>query len=134
MAGQTDNRYGQRDTGSGSGGAGTISDITGSSTYYGGGGGGGRGAGGGAGGAGGGANGCNAPDSTPTPTPNTGGGGAGGTTNNCGNSGGASGVVIFRGLTAEIADGTVLTTGSPTKTYSGGNTIYTFTGSGSITW
>jgi hypothetical protein len=28
----------------------------------------------------------------------------------------------------------VSTTGSPSKTSAGGNTIYTFTGSGTITW
>jgi hypothetical protein len=110
------------------GGNGSASSITGSSVTYAGGGGGGRyfagggsvGSGGtGGGGAGGGG----------TGTANTGGGGGGGQNGGSGGTAG-SGVVILSIPTAYYS-GT--TTGSPTVTTSGSNTILKFTGSGSYT-
>ncbi|NDD03549.1 MAG: fibronectin type III domain-containing protein [Proteobacteria bacterium] len=56
------------------------------------------------------------------------GGGGGGSSPRAGGSGG-SGVVILRASRSAAS-----TTGSPTVTTSGGDTIYTFTGSGSITF
>ena len=56
--------------------------------------------------------------------------GGSGTGNAAGGNGG-SGIVIIRH--ASTFD-TATTTGSPTVTISGGNTIYTFTGSGTISW
>jgi hypothetical protein len=115
----------------GDGGNGVASTITGSSVTRGGGGGGtnenpgvspaggtGGTGGGGAGGVGGGTNG----------TANTGGGGGGGHSGSGGN--GGSGVVILRMPTADY---TGTTTGSPTVTTDGSDTILTFTGSGSYT-
>ena len=124
------------------GGDGISSSITGSAVYYGGGGGGqgnngpymGNGSGGlGGGGAGGWFN-----DSTSSTvaatsgTANTGGGGGGwGAYSRSGNSAaGGSGVVIFSILTANY---TGITTGSPTITTSGSNTIIKFTANGSYT-
>ena len=108
------------------GGIGVASTITGSSVYY---------AGGGAstsgtGGNGGGANGVNETSGLPG-TVNTGGGGGGGFSNStqAGGSGG-SGVVILRMSTSNY---TGTTTGSPTVTTSGSNTILKYTGSGSYT-
>jgi hypothetical protein len=59
---------------------------------------------------------------------NTGGGGGGGTTAGAGGSGI---VIISYPNTFSLA---ASTTGSPTQTNVGGNYIYTFTGSGSITF
>lgn len=103
------------------GGGGTSNSITGSAVTYAGGGAG----GGGTGGAGGGGN-----SSGGAGTANTGGGGAGvnGTSGSGGN--GGSGVVIFSVPTANY---TGTTTGSPTVTTSGSNTIIKFTASGSYT-
>lgn len=108
------------------GGVGVASTITGSSVFY---------AGGGAsttgtGGNGGGANGVYETSGL-SGTANTGGGGGGGFSNStqAGGSGG-SGVVILRMATANYS-GT--TTGSPTVTTSGSNTIIKFTGSGTYT-
>lgn len=103
------------------GGDGKASTITGSSVTYAGGGAG----GGGTGGAGGGGN-----SSGGAGTANTGGGGAGvnGSSGSGGN--GGSGVVIFSVPTANY---TGTTTGSPTVTTSGSNTIIKFTASGSYT-
>lgn len=117
----------------GNGGIGVASSITGSSVYYGGGGGGSYYADftkfgvGGTGGGGG------YPSTTLNGTANTGGGGggadsrAGGGSPSLGGNGG-SGVVII-----SLPSAATSTTGSPTVTTSGGRTIYTFTGSGSIT-
>lgn len=131
-------------TGAGSGatgGAGTASSITGTpATYAGGGGGGGGGypsggSGAGSGGAGGG--GAGSPNATPaTPgTANTGGGGGGGgqvAPFAAGPAGaGGSGVVILSVPTANYS-GT--TTGSPTITTSGANTIIKWTTAGSGTY
>ena len=118
----------------GAGGAGTASSITGSSvTYAGGGGGGANGIGysfGGAGGAGGGGAGTVNANAT-AGTANTGGGGGGSGANGSFNSGaGGKGVVILSVPTASYS-GT--STGSPTITTSGSNTILQFTGSGSYT-
>jgi hypothetical protein len=120
----------------GNGGNGTASSITGSSVIRaGGGGGGGFNANGGTGGTGGGGNGANVADSTaPSGTANTGGGGggsrgAGPTPDRFGGAGG-SGIIILSVPTANYS-GT--TTGSPTITTSGANTILQFTGSGSYT-
>lgn len=121
------------------GGAGTSSSITGSSITYAGGGGGGSAAidrasnGAGAGGSGGGGAGGAATGSvngtSGTANLGGGGGGAGGSGSGTGGSGG-SGVVILSVPTANYS-GT--TTGSPTITTSGSNTIIKFTSSGSYT-
>lgn len=113
----------------GNGGNGLASTITGSSVTRAGGGGGGTSSGtagtGGTGGAGNGAN--NALGSSPTV--NTG-SGAGGSGHRSGGVAGASGVVILRMPTAKYSG---VTTGSPTVTTSGSDTILTFTGTGSYT-
>jgi hypothetical protein len=117
-------------TTSGSGGIGVASTITGSSVYYAGGGGGTQyytGYTPGSGGNGGGGNGSNSGTGT-SGTANTGGGGGGGPSSYNGGNGG-SGVVIISSTSTAAS-----TTGSPTVTTSGSNTIYTFTGSGSITY
>jgi hypothetical protein len=117
----------------GVGGAGTASSITGSSvTYAGGGGGSGdtRGAAGGAGGAGGGGLGGGNGTTAVAGTVNTGGGGGGGGFSNVASAAGGSGIVILSVPTANYS-GT--TTGSPTVTTSGSNTIIKFTASGSYT-
>ena len=121
----------------GAGGNGVASSITGSSVTRGGGGGGGsegnpgtNAAGGSGGGGTGGAR--YATTDGGNGSANTGGGG-GGTEYNPSNStvvgNGGSGVVIIRATQAASA-----TTGSPTATTSGSWYIYTFTGSGSITY
>ena len=109
------------------GGNGSASSITGSSvTYAGGGGGGGQGYGGSStGGTGGGGNGNDGTGDNGTT--NLGGGGGGGQSQ--GGSGG-KGVVILSLPTAKYSS---TTTGSPTVTTSGSNTILTFNGSGSYT-
>ena len=120
------------------GGNGLSVEITGSAaTYAGGGGAGGQGSGGGgsAGTGGGGAGGQNS-GSTKTGTANTGGGGGGGQggsgasgsgTGWYGGGAGGSGVVVLRMRTSDYS-GT--TTGSPTITTRGEETILTYTGSG----
>ncbi len=117
----------------GNGGAGTASSITGSSVTYAGGGGGTGYATAGTGGAGGGGNGAlyNVGGAT-AGTVNLGGGGGGGQNGTGTTAGGAggSGVVILSVPTASYS-GT--TTGSPTVTTSGSNTIIKFTASGSYT-
>ena len=125
----------------GDGGIGKISSITGTPTYYAGGGGGCGGGNGassslrtpGYGGTGGGANGGN--DSAPAldAAANTGGGGGGGRDYQGlagGASNGGSGVVILR-MPTQSYSGT--TTGSPTVTTDGSDTILTYTGSGTYT-
>lgn len=121
----------------GAGGAGTSSSITGSSvTYAGGGGGGGYNVSGGAGGSGGGGTGGRVNDpgtviSSPTAgTANTGGGGGGGGAYAQNGTAGGSGVAI---ISIPTANYTGVTTGSPTVTTSGSNTIIKFTASGSYT-
>ena len=126
----------------GAGGVGVASTITGTSVFYAGGGGGGTDHGatsgsgaGGAGGNGGGGNGGAYTDTLCTAgTANTGGGGGGGGTNIVGayNTGaaGGSGVVI---ISVPTVNYTGITTGSPTVTISGSNTILKFTSSGSYT-
>jgi hypothetical protein len=114
----------------GSGGVGLSNSITGSATFYAGGGGGSINtvtpADYGPGGNGGGGPGGNASTAT-SGTANTGGGGGG----DDGTSGaGGSGVVILRMATANYS---TTTTGSPTVTTDGTDTILTFTGSGSYT-
>lgn len=131
-------------TGSGDGGIGRLISIDGTSTYYAGGGGAGAdnarradsaGLGGLGGGGDGGSNSFN--DNTgpkvsgQNGAPNSGGGGGGknnGATGTSVNGAGGSGVVILRLNKPAFA-----TTGSPTVTTIGGETIYKFTGSGSIT-
>lgn len=118
----------------GPGGNGNASSITGTSVTYAGGGGGGGGSSRAAGGSGGGGQGGGGSGQLPTAgTANTGGGGGGGTGNDASNSGGASGgsgVVIFSIPTTNYSGST---TGSPTVTTSGNNTVLTFTSSGSYT-
>ena len=125
----------------GNGGAGAASSITGSSVTYAGGGGGGTYAGGaggaagtpGSGGAGGGATGSNSSITPSNATANTGGGGGGGGGTDSGNgngSNGGSGVAILSVPTTFYSG---VTTGSPTVTTSGSNTIIKFTASGSYT-
>jgi len=115
----------------GNGGNGTANSITGSSVTYAGGGGGSTngipGADGSGGSGGGGAGSSTGPNPTPG-TANTGGGGGGG--NSPLNAGGGSGVIILRMATADYS-GT--TTGSPTVTTSGSDTILTYTGTGTYT-
>jgi len=114
-----------------SGGNGVASSITGSSvTRAGGGGGSGYAGTGGSGGSGGGGNGGDH-DGSPSGsngTANTGSGGGGGGYGSYGT--GGSGVVILRMATANYS-GT--STGSPTVSVSGTDTILTFNGSGSYT-
>ena len=123
----------------GGGGTGTASSITGSSVTRAGGGGGGGGASGGtagSGGTGGGGNGGTGgtTNAGTAGTANTGGGGGGGGAQagvgNGGGSAGGKGVVILSVPTAKYS-GT--TTGSPTVTTSGSNTIMQFNGDGSYT-
>ena len=126
--------------GGGPGGAGQASTIIGSSTTYAGGGGGGMGSGqggntpggpGGSGGGGsGGSDGLGSPGSTNL---GGGGGGSGNAGNNWGPSGGGSGgsgVVILRMATSNYSS---TTSGSPTVTTSGSDTILKYTGDGSYT-
>jgi hypothetical protein len=77
----------------------------------------------GGGGSGGGSNG-----NATAGTANQGGGGGGGAYLNYAAASGGSGVVVI-----SLSSAATLTTGSPTVTTSGGRTIYTFTGSGTIT-
>jgi hypothetical protein len=116
----------------GVGGIGLQSSITGTATYYAGGGGGGFGGSGSpAGGLGGGGQGSNSGGTGQTAgTVNTGGGGGGGQGDGSSGAAGGSGVVIISVPTANYS-GT--TSGSPTVTTSGSNTIMTFTASGSYT-
>ena len=116
----------------GNGGAGLSSSITGVALSYAGGGGGGvysTGATAGTGGAGGGGAGSSNAANGTAGTVNTGGGG-GGTGNNYTGGAGGSGVVILS-VPTSLYTGT--TTGSPTITTSGNNTILKFTASGSYT-
>jgi hypothetical protein len=121
---------------SGAGGAGSSSSITGSSVTRAGGGGGGGTSGGiatGAGGAGGGGAGGGQTSGGTSGTVNTGGGGGGGGPNNGASyttSSGGKGVVILSVPTASYSSNT---SGSPTVTTSGSNTILQFNGTGSYT-
>jgi hypothetical protein len=121
-------------TSAGNGGNGLQNSITGSATYYAGGGGGGSGYAGGApggstGGLGGGGDGKGPNGVGDNGTANTG-GGAGGSRGTFGVASGGSGVVILR-LPTSVYSGT--TTGSPTVSVDGTDTVLTFTGSGSYT-
>lgn len=117
----------------GNGGAGASNSYSGASVTYAGGGGGGtynspNNAG--AGGSGGGGTGGNGNAGT-AGTANTGGGGGGSSNTWAGNAGG-SGIVIIRYPDTNAA--ARATTGSPAVTQTGGYRIYTFTGSGTITF
>ena len=114
----------------GDGGAGVASSITGSSVTRAGGGGGGTDTTIGSGGSGGGGNGGTHPSGNGSAgTANTGsGGGAGEDASNSG--AGGKGVVI---LSVPTASYSATSTGSPTVTTSGSNTILQFNGSGSYT-
>lgn len=113
----------------GAGGVGLASSITGSSVFYAGGGGG-SGDTGGAGGNGGGGAGVAFGGNGTAGTANRGGGGGGaGWTGNFNGGNGGSGVVIISSPRAAVA-----TTGSPVVTTVGGNTVYQFNSSGSITF
>ena len=113
----------------GNGGVGTASSITGSSVGRAGGGGGGAQATGGTGVNGGGAGGDTVSGTSGTANTGGGGGGGGGSATTNGGSGG-KGVVILSVPTASYS-GT--STGSPTVTTSGSNTILQFNGDGSYT-
>ena len=113
------------------GGDGLSSSITGSATFYAGGGGGSGSAnpaGGGAGGDGGGTDGESNPNGSDPCPANTGGGSGGVNDSPSGN--GGSGVVILRLSTSQY---TGTTTGSPTVSTDGSDTVIKFTGSGSYT-
>lgn len=113
----------------GNGGNGLTVSITGSSVTYAGGGGGGGGYNGGSagtGGSGGGTNGGYQNGSTASCAANTG-AGSGGARDNASTGSGGSGIVILRLPTASYSG---VTTGSPTVTTSGSDTIIKFTGSG----
>ena len=119
----------------GNGGTGLASSITGSSVYYCSGGGGGSYSGAaGTASAGGGGNGATTYNTTPANgsagTANTGGGGGGGSGYGGIGGTGGSGIVIISVPTIHYSG---LTTGSPTITTSGSNTILKFTSSGSYT-
>ena len=117
----------------GAGGNGSSSSITGASVTRGGGGGGGGQAGGqqGSGGSGGGGNaGDNGTGQAGTANTGGGGGGGGGSGNTHNGGAGGKGVVILSVPTANYS-GT--TTGSPTVSTSGSNTIMVFNSSGSYT-
>lgn len=115
-----------------------IGETVGPSRFIGGGGGGGAGTYGGAGGAGGGGFGGNGYESAPqNPSyrakANMGGGGGGMSYSVSGyDSSGSSGVIVIR--YPEAKDNAASTTGSPTFTINGGYKIYTFTGTGTISW
>jgi hypothetical protein len=114
----------------GAGGAGTASSITGTPVTRSGGGGGCYDSGtGGLGGTGGGGQGRTVTSGTLNGTANTGGGAGGGNASSAGGTGG-KGVVILSVPTAKYSS---TTTGSPTVTTSGSNTIMQFNGSGSYT-
>ena len=119
----------------GLGGDGLSNSITGSAVYYAGGGGGGTENGGAvpSGGLGGGGNGSNSgstPSTAGAPNSGGGGGGSGGAMANSGTAAnGGSGVVVLRSLI-----NTSTLSGSPTVTQDGAYYIYTFTGSGGITF
>jgi hypothetical protein len=122
-------------TAGGYGGIGQQSSITGSVIYYAGGGAGGvyNVSGVGQGGSGGGGNGGSNNTSSTAGSTNTGGGGGGGGSNGSGlgtASSGGSGVVIISIPTSYY---TGITTGSPTVTTNGSNTVLTFTSSGTYT-
>jgi len=121
-------------SGNSNGGAGTASSITGSSVTYAGGGGGGRStnvvSGGHLGGAGGGGNGATTTAQGTAGSANTGGGGGASYGTGISGSAGGSGIIILSVPTANYS-GT--TTGSPTITTSGSNTIIKFTASGTYT-
>ncbi len=105
----------------GAGGNGTSSSISGSSVTYAGGGGGGATGTGGAGGSGGGGSGGNAG----TNATGFGSGGGGAFSNTAAGGNGSSGIVIISYAGTQIATGGTITS-------SGGNTIHTFTSSGTF--
>jgi hypothetical protein len=112
----------------GNGGVGISSSISGTATFYAGGGGGGGGGSGtypaGTGGNGGGGNG-NSNGSGSNATANTGGGGGGAGSTGSGGLGGSGIVIVSYAGSAKFTGGTITT--------SGGNTIHTFTSSGTLT-
>jgi hypothetical protein len=108
----------------GNGGAGTASSISGSSVTYAGGGGGAGSSSGGTGGSGGGGVGGTGTGSAGNGTANLGGGG-GGTRGSTVSGSGGSGIVIISYVGAQQFGGGVVTS-------SGGNTIHTFTTSGTL--
>ena len=119
------------DNGTGTGGNGVASTISGSSVTRGGGGGGGSNSGSvPTGGSGGGGDGSVGTGNGNAGSANTGGGAGGGGNNSSTGSAGGSGVVILRVATADYSGST---SGSPTISTSGSDTIMVFNGSGSYT-
>ena len=124
----------------GNGGSSVNNDITGSTVAYAGGGGGGsdqsspshRGTGGGAGAGDGGSSTSNGNNASTANVGSGGGGGGQGGSNTGGT--GSAGVVILRLPTADNTANVTGTTGSPTTSTSGSDTIYKWTGAGSITF
>jgi hypothetical protein len=118
---------------SGTGGAGKLSSITGSSIRRGGGGSAGMSGTTGTsnpGGAGGGGNGGSNDVAPTSGTPNTGGGGGGEGASAFSSGAGGSGIVILRMPTVNYSG---ITTGSPSVSTNGSDTILTYTGSGTYT-
>lgn len=120
----------------GSGGNGLASSITGTSITYGSGGGGGAGGGKsieeiGVGGADSGGNGADDNTAAVAGVANRGGGGGGGAKDYTNGGAGGSGVIVVRYLTGGGGGGSDPCTGGAIS-YSGGNTIHTFTSSGSL--
>jgi hypothetical protein len=109
----------------GNGGVGVANSITGSSTYYGGGGGGGGANSQGSGGNGGGGVALGTNSGGSSGTANTGGGGGASNSHTLYSGNGGSGVVIISYLGAQQFSGGVVTS-------VGGNTIHTFTTSGTL--
>ncbi len=120
------------------GGVGWATDISGVSTLYGGGGGGASIAYWGAGGTGGGGNGTQNGQGAPA-TAYTGGGGGGGGTAGGGNGGSGIVIISYPGTSMTATGGTITYTDATnqnprsTTPYTGGNTVHTFTSSGTFT-
>ena len=125
------NQAGASGSSTGNGGNGYTYPLTGYSVGGGGGGGGNSGNFGTGGGGGGGNGGTNITNSAVAGTVNTGGGGGGSANNTNSAAPGGSGIII---ISYPITYKTAVATGTYSYTTSSGNQIYTFTGSGTITF